>query len=352
MPHGGDIYRNKVHMDFSVSLNPLPVPERIREALKEAGAHIAEYPDPEQERLREALARSEGIVKESVFAGNGASELLMASVRAFMPRRTLMIRPCYLGYGYALNSFPENRTEDYLLSEADGFALKADFAQRLTSEIDMLFLTDPWNPTGKNIDPEVLQVILKRAADMQITVILDQSFIMLSDGMRKSLGIAEMIRAYDQVIVIRSFTKFLGLPGIRMGCVMSTPENIAKIRTCLPEWNLSVQAEYVMSAGTGLLSDQGYMNGLLKQIGSERRYLTEALRELGCRVYRSESVFILFRSEQELFHPLLELGILIRDCSDFQGLQNGFYRIAVKDRESNRKLIAGIRKIINGNGIC
>lgn len=344
MAHGGDIYRNKVNIDFSVNLNPLPVHEDILRAMDEGDRRSCFYPDPEQEALREALALHSGMGKENVFAGNGASELIMASVRALDPERALLIEPCYSGYRYVLESIPNCGIEEYLLSEENGFELTEDILSRITSDIDILFLTDPWNPTGKNVDGRLLDKIFAKASDEGVKVILDQSFILLSEKAYDRCVISELAEKYDNLIVIRSFTKFLGLPGIRMGYVIASADNILHIRRCLPEWNMSAQAEEVMKAGIRLADNEKYIDNVLEEIRTGREYLIKELKSLGFKVYESNTAYILLRSERELYGSLLEKGILIRDCSDYKGLGEGYYRIAVRDPESNRLLIDSIQE--------
>ena len=343
MAHGGDIYRNKVNIDFSVNLNPLPVHEDILRAIRESERYSAAYPDLYQDELREALAHHTGMEKENVIAGNGASELIMATVRALNPKRALLIEPCYSGYRYALDSIPECDMDEYLLAEANGFELTEDVLSHITPGIDVLFLTDPWNPAGKNIDDQLLDMILKKASDEDVKVILDQSFILLSEKAYDRSVISELVGKYDNLIVIRSFTKFLGLPGIRMGYMISSAGNILRIRRCLPEWNISTQAEEVMMAGITLAENKKYIDNVLKEIRTGREYLSEELRFMGFRVYDSDTAYILFRSERKLYDRLLENGILIRECSDYNGLGKGYYRTAVKDAGSNRLLVDSIK---------
>ena len=344
MAHGGDIYRNKVNIDFSVNLNPLPVHEDILRVIRESGSRAASYPDPYQEELKGALAHHTGTGKENVIAGNGASELIMASVRAFNPKSALLIEPCYSGYRYALGSIPDCTIEEYILSEENGFKLTEDVLSYITSDIDLLFLTDPWNPTGKNIEEGLLGRIFEKALNEGVKVILDQSFILLSEKAYDRCVMSELVEKYDNLIVIRSFTKFLSLPGIRMGYMISSDANISLIRRCLPEWNISAQAEEVMKAGIRLADNEEYIDNVLEEIRTGREYLSKELRSGGFRVYDSDTAYILFRSERELYGSLLEKGILIRDCSDYKSLGKGYYRIAVRDPESNRLLIDSIKE--------
>ncbi|MBQ6385307.1 MAG: aminotransferase class I/II-fold pyridoxal phosphate-dependent enzyme [Lachnospiraceae bacterium] len=361
MRHGGDIYRNRVELDFSVNLNPKPVPASVLSALQEGMRQAGAYPDPEQERVREALALADGAERECVFAGNGASELLMASVRAFHPRAALLFEPCYSGYRYALSSLPDCEIREAYLAEDSGFAPTEDLlftkAGEDWPEGGMLFLTDPWNPSGINLDDALLCRILELAAFRGITVILDQSFYTLSEKCGRSRGekpgfsdrAGELTGRFGNLVILRSYTKLFSLPGIRMGYVISCGENIRRIRRQLPEWNLSSAAACAMEACAELTRRSGYEVFDAAEIREEREYLTRELTDLGFRVYGSDTVFLLFRAEPDLGSRLLSRGILIRDCAAWPGLGRGYYRIAVKSRGENRLLIENIRKIQKGD---
>ncbi len=345
MAHGGDIYRNKVNKDFSVNLNPMPVHPDVLRAIEESGRQADVYPDIHQDELRTLISHYEGLEKECAIAGNGASELIMAAVRALNPASALLIEPCYSGYRYTLESLPGCKIHEYILTEDNGFILSEDILDHIRPDTDMLFLTDPWNPTGRNIDEQLLDKILKKAYEENVNVILDQSFIMLSEKAYDRCVISELLNEYDNITVIRSFTKFLGVPGIRMGYALSSADNIDKIRKCLPEWNLSTQAEAVMKVGIKLAYDRAYTDEVLKEIRSGREYLTAKLQRLGHRVFDSDTAFILFKSDDhELYDGLLDKGILIRDCSDYRGLGKGYYRTAVKDNDSNRMLTESMQR--------
>ena len=349
MNHGGDIYRNRIDMDFSVSLNPADIPQKIYDAIKEGVDNAGFYPDIEQESVRKCIGGYEGISPECVFAGNGASELILAITRALKPENVLLTEPGFSGYRYALNGLHNCKTETFCLKEDNGFILTPDLSCRISKDTDLIFLCDPWNPTGKNIDEDLLVLILEKAKESDTYVVLDQSFFHLSEKSLKGFDVKSMLERYDRLIVLRSMTKLLALPGIRTGYVMADCDIIKRIRKELPEWNLSVISQEVIKAGISLIYESDFIDSSLSLIKKERAYLKDALSKLGFRVYDSDTNFILIESEHELYEKLLSKNILIRDLSDCPGLIKGFYRIAVKDHGSNMMLIENIREILNGH---
>lgn len=363
MRHGGDIYRNKVNMDFSVNLSPLPLPgaasDMIASAMLTGLEEAINYPDPGQYEVRESLTLSDNVDSDCIYAGSGASELIMACIRAVNPTDILIPLPCYTGYIHAVNALYSMQTSDsftenthiirYYLKKEDDYRLTGDILNHMSDNIDLMFLTDPWNPGGANIEDGLLISILKKASDNGIRVILDQSFLFMSDKVTRSpssAGTHELITKYDNLFIIRSYTKLFALPGIRMGYIISASNNITEIKKQLPEWNLSSVASKAMIACSDIARNTSFINDNISQINKERDYLMEELKQLGFRVFHSDTAFILFESGYELYTGLLEHGILIRDCSDYEGLGNGFYRIAVKDHRSNVLLINSIRTLL------
>lgn len=348
MKHGGDIYRNKVNMDFSVNLNPSGAPEEMLNAVRESLKCAALYPDMEQEKIRRAIAEQEETVPECVYAGNGASELIMAAVRAVNPAKAVIFAPCFSGYEHALDA-AGCKTVRYILKEENGFELTSDDLKVLDKDTDMVFICDPVNPTGRNIDDTVIDELLKKTAEYDIAVCVDESFMLMSDKAleQRQIDYVKEIKGYGKLYVIRSLTKLFAMPGIRMGYVLSSPEGIEKIREQLPEWNLPVTAEAAVIAGMKLVKDTSFVRDTAELVRTERRYLAGELEKYGMKVFDSNTSFILCKGPGKMYERLLERGVLIRDGSEDPGLGSGFYRIAVKEHESNEKLSKILGEILN-----
>lgn len=348
MGHGGDIYRNKVNKDFSVSLNPLGTPEVILDALKGSLDRIEYYPDPLQEKAVRIIADAMHLDADCVYAGNGASELIFAAVRAADPGRALLFEPAFPGYRHALEGIG-CETVHHILSEDSGFALTPADLKALKCGMDLVFLCDPANPSGRNIDESILTEVLDTAAGCKAAVILDESFYHMSGKMLEYPldRSRELLSKYDNLYIIRSLTKLLAVPGIRTGYVLSSPANMKRLKRQLPEWNLSVSAESVVMEGIRAIKETDLLQRTADIICKERDYLSSGLKQLGFRVCQSDTSFILFKGPERLYEALLEQGILIRDCSDFEGLCRGWYRVSARRRSDNEYLIQTMRGIMN-----
>jgi threonine-phosphate decarboxylase len=215
--------------------------------------------------------------------------------------------------------------------------------------MDLVFLCDPANPSGRNIDESILAMILDTAADCKAAVILDESFYHMSSRiLRYPVDRSrELLSKYDNLYIIRSMTKLLAVPGIRAGYVLSSPANMERLKRQLPEWNLSVTAESVVTEGIRAMKETDLLQRTGDIIGKERDYLSSKLKQLGFRVCRSDTSFILFKGPEKLYEALLEQGILIRDCSDMAGLCRGWYRVSARIHSDNEYLIQTMRGIMD-----
>ncbi len=355
MIHGGDIYTQTIEQDFSVNMNPYPIPESVRECLIRSISKIQHYPDPSQMEFRRKIAEVEQVDVSQVIGGNGASELLLAIARTWMPKKALLISPGFYGYRHALQSVGCEILE-YRLKEELDFQMQEDYLDYISEEMDLLFLTNPNNPTGRNIDGALLEKIMERCQKTKTRVVIDECFLRMSDATGKASW-KHQIEKYDNLLIVNAFTKLFTLPGVRTGYLISKKENIELVTRQLSEWNMSVLAQDVSAHCCDILLHTDFEEKSLALIQTERDYLSNALRELGFRVYPSDTSYILFyvkeeeksnnysnKADKNLYEKLLAQKVLIRDCSNFQGLRQGFYRIAVKNHEENEALIEKIRK--------
>ena len=338
--HGGDVYRNEVVLDFSVNLNPVPMPREVMDAASAGLLEMSQYPDPLQQKLRECIASYEGVPAENITCGNGASELMMAVCHAFRPRKALITAPCYAGYERALRA-SEAKVTEYQLAEAADFALGEDFLQQLTDDIDIVFIADPNNPDGKLIDPALKHRITETCEKNGIILVIDECFLPLTER-----GL-ERRAPEDRALHLRAFTKTFAIPGIRIGYMISEDtDKLDAISQHLPEWNVSRIAERTGEAAAKVLAETDYLASSVRLIDEERSFLKGELGSLGIKVYESNTNYLLFRCRPDLYERLLKKGILIRRCANFSGLDDTYFRIAVRKHEDNLQLVSALKEII------
>lgn len=334
--HGGNIYKKRVIIDFSVNINPFGIPEAVKTALHEAVEMCTNYPDMEEEKLKRAVSHMLAVPKEYILFGNGASELFMAVVHGIKPKKTVIPVPSFYGYEYATKAV-EGEIIYYETRKENAFHVTKDLYKVLTEDVELLFLANPNNPTGNLLSKEDVKVLLGHCRDLGIYVALDESFI---EFCGREFSLLTEIEEFHNLILIRSFTKIFSIPGVRLGYLICNNESLLrKIQRQLPEWNTSCFAQ---EAGCICAKETDFILKTKDYIKKERLVLEKRLKEKGFSVFTSMANFILFYSEEPIYERLLKKGILIRDCRNFRGLCKGFYRIAIKSRKENEILLKEI----------
>ncbi|MBQ3666043.1 MAG: aminotransferase class I/II-fold pyridoxal phosphate-dependent enzyme [Lachnospiraceae bacterium] len=348
--HGGNIYENRIAYDFSANINPLGMPENVKEALKSRIDLFEKYPDVHCTELRNALAKKYHVLPEHIVCGNGAVDVLYKCIsiikRMCQVRKEnkeeygfhgtcLLALPCFSEYEKALleNDF---EVKYYIRKEENDFRLMEDYLEYM-EDIHLLILCRPNNPSGDMIEEQLLQRILNKAEQKQIFVILDECFIdFVSEKYENQYQYAK-----DNVMMLHAFTKMYAMAGLRLGFGISrNTELIEKIREFGAEWNVSVPAQI---AGVEALKDSEYPQKTRHYVEKERNYLIRELTSIGIKVYPSQANFVLIYASEQCYELLLCKGIMIRDCSNFEGLKKGYYRIAVRTHEENEILIQALK---------
>ena len=336
--HGGDIYGG-IALDFSANVSPLGTPRSVTDAIERALPELYRYPDPYCRTLVQTISEYEGVPKNFVLCGNGASELIYAYCGAVRPKRAMELAPTFSEYSLALRRTGCEIVR-YALDQNENFDLRENFLPFLAREkIDALFLCNPNNPTGRLIADDLLEEILRICREKNIALFVDECFLSLSDG---GVDLTPSLSDFPQLFILKAFTKSFGMAGLRLGYGLSADGTLLrKMSAAVPPWNVSALAQ---AAGVAALGDAEFLERNRAVIRAERPRLEERLRELGFWVCPSQANYILFRGEAGLADRLRERGAAIRDCANFEGLGPGWYRAAVRLREENDALLDAMRR--------
>ena len=342
-PHGGDLYGRTVKLDFSVNTNPLGTPLSVVRAVEASARNLCQYPDPCCRELTAALAAYEGVPEDAILCGCGAAELIYAYCSAIGAVRALLPSPTFLEYGTALLAAGAEPV-CFPLREMDRFALTADFLENIRrTECKVIFLCNPNNPTGQMIQPELLEAVCAVCGKRGIRLFMDECFLALSDAGRGA-SLAKWLDRYPNLFLLKAFTKSCGMAGLRLGyCLSGDSGLLAAMSRRMQPWNVSLPAQ---AAGVAALGERAFLEASRQMIRRERPLLVAELEKLGLWVCPSKANYLLVRSGKPLAGPLLEQGILIRDCSNYEGLGPGWYRLAVKSREENQVLLDALHAIL------
>jgi threonine-phosphate decarboxylase len=345
-PHGGDVYhlartlgvRVEDLLDFSANINPLGYPAGVPGAVQSALVNLVHYPDRHCFELRADLAAYHGLSVDEVLVGNGSTELIYLVVRALKTARALVVAPAFSVYQEALEaaSVPY---EFHLTSEEGLFTLE-HLPEAPGAEL--VFLANPASPSGALISTERLDSWLAAWDAAGSYVALDEAFI----DFVEEASVKTSLKRYPRLIILRSFTKFFAIPGLRLGYLLAAPELVATCAAMQEPWSVSNIAQVV---GRACLQDQDYMIRTRALVKEERQHLLQGLHALpGLTAFPGEANYLLAKlsrpgwSARTLRERLLPRGIIIRDASNFQGLDERYIRVAVRRREDNDRLLAAL----------
>lgn len=338
--HGGDIYRNHVKLDFSVNINPMGVPTGVKEALLQGMDQLEHYPDPLCSELVHAIAQRQQIREEYILCGNGASEIFQMLVHAIKPQKAQVMAPTFSGYEYVLSQVG-SAVQYYGLQEKNEFRMEQDFLDTLTPDLDLVFVSNPNNPIGSCVEPYRMCLIAEKCRENQIYLAVDECFLEFT-GQYEQQSMKQYLQEFPNMIVVNAFTKTYAIPGIRLGYGMCSDEKLLKkMRRKQPEWSVSVPAQI---SGVAAIREQDYMEKSRMILETERKFLMQALLKLGIYVFPSDSNFLFWKAWPGMSEKLLQDGILIRECSNYKGLDNQYYRSAIKKHAENVQLIQAIER--------
>ena len=381
--HGGDIYGDAaVELDFSVNTNRLGMPQAVRDAVMASAAAWEQYPDALCRKLRRAAAafyEADGtpIPEDWLVFGNGASDILYAVVSAIRPKQAILLAPGFLEYEQALRtcgceirwlhlkeengfSLESAREELYaMLFDGSGDASKIDSVPTLSSKHKnvwekILILGNPNNPTGRAISATELERLAEVCRETHTWLMLDECFQWFLDTRREGSFVGNLLNGVgDPVILLNALTKICSMAGLRLGYgIISNAGLRERLEKFRQPWSVSAPAQAGGVAAFAVLADHSEGNLLewtVKSLQTERPRLAEKLKELGFIVYPSQTNYLLFRSPDEdsrdYKQGCLEHGILIRACENFEGLNRHYYRVAVRNRGENERLINILKEV-------
>lgn len=339
--HGGDVYKNRIELDFSINVNPFGTPEKVRRAVADAAETLSAYPNPYCGALRRKLSAALGTDEKNILCGNGAAELIYQFALALKPDKAVLPVPSFSDYEAALDA-AGCVPDFYPLLRKDGFALTYEILNEIKDDTKLLMLCSPNNPTGLCIQWELLQHILARCRETGTWLFLDECFLELADD-GKARSLIPELRENDRVFVLRAFTKLYGMAGVRLGyAVCRNSDMVERMCRLVQPWNVSSVAQ---AAGTAALDCTTWAERTRSAICEEKQYLLRELRALGVSVLPGDANFLMLSGVPELYDRLLERKILIRSCGNYRGLNDGDCRIAVRTHRENAALIAAMREI-------
>ncbi len=351
--HGGNaVYEferlgieQKPVIDFSVNINPFGPPNQINKIWPSLSHTISDYPSINGEGIVKYFRDRFGLGSESIVPGNGSTELIYQAMQAFAPKNTVVITPSFhdytrsaVLYGSDITEIDSNSQNAFEIPDIESIRDKFENA-------DALFIGNPNNPTGAQFARENIHYLAEDFPDKIILV--DEAFIQFVDNIRDaSLLYSDF---HPNIIVFHSLTKFYALAGLRIGAVLGHPDTIGVIRKYQIPWNINCIADKI----TPLLNDcTDYEQMTIATIQSEKQRIIHSFKSInGITIYPSNANFLLAKWDvtdylDDLLSFLLTNGFYVRDCRNFPGLQDNYFRFAIRDTADNDLLLSNLQRCV------
>lgn len=347
--HGGNIYNKNLNseeiIDFSSNINPLGYPNGLKNNLENAIKKISKYPDPDYISLRKKLSKKYNVNFKNLIVGNGGIQLIHNAIEFLEFKKALIIAPTFVEYEKALVRF--NKDFDYfkLKDESDfEFSCEKFLNDKRIDKVDLVIICNPNNPTGNLISKIELKKLLVELNKKNINLMLDEAFI---DFVGEDFSLLDLVDKYNNLIVLRSLTKFYAIPGIRLGFLATSNNNLLKrINKLRESWSVNIFAKYF---GKNLIFDKEYEINSKKYIDKQRKLMFNKFKNMSeIKVFRSYANYLFFKLNinLDLKEELIKEKILIRSCKNYKGLTDKYYRVAVKTKDENKKLLNKIKKLL------
>lgn len=354
MLHGGDVWglsrKYKIPIDkvidFSAPINFLGPPPRAMEALRQFADIVKFYPDQNPVGLKRGICNYVGgISSRNIVLGNGSMELIYRFTELFARGwETLIPVPSFTEY---------ERVSKIVSSKPKFVSLQSDFSLdtdvikgAVGSNTRLLFICNPHSPSGKLFHRDEILDLVNFCHERNIYVVLDENYVDFVHPVEK-YTLAHCVDKYENLFVVRSFSKFFGMPGIRMGYGIACKRLIREMESVQQPWCINALA---LTAAREALKDKEYIQKTKIQVRKEREKLTNMLVKTGFfKVFPSETNFLLVKilkngvTAKDLKEKLARRGILIRDCGDFRGLDDRYFRVTVRSEKENSMLVDALK---------
>lgn len=355
--HGSDIevIANRYNIDknsivpYASNVNPLGFSPKAKEALLNNIDAISSYPDRDYTTLRSSISKYCGCSIKQLILGNGTSDLIRLTLETIAPNKTMIVGPTYSEYERTAVMFG-SQVEKYMLKNLDDFELDTDmFCKALNDSIDLLILCNPNNPTGKLLNRSQMDTILTKCAEYNIFVMVDETYIEFVKDVELVTAI-DLTKRYDNLIVLRSVSKFFAAPGIRLGYAITSNENFLNetANNKIP-WNINSYA----SVASVMFEDEKYINLTKSLIHTERNLIYSALcSHKTIKVFKPEANYVLIKllkegqTAGEVFDYCIQKGFMIRDCTDYEGLGEKYIRFCFMKPEQNDNMVNTLLEIV------
>lgn len=326
-------------LDFSVNLNPLGPPAIIKENWPDLIQCIEHYPSVEGDGVAAYYENVCGIASANFLAGNGSTELIYLTPRVLRFKRVAVMAPSFHDYerasvlaGAEIVKLPLIRNDHFAFPSATQIA-------ETLKEVDAFWIARPNNPTGNLFSKDLILDLAEQFSEKWFVV--DEAFIQFLDHWKSDSLLMDKPR--PNLLVLNSLTKFYSIAGLRLGGIMGDESVISRLRNAKEPWAVNGIADRVASL---LVQCRDYDSLTRSLVKKERKRVFQILERLdGITPFFPSANYILCQwtkspNLDDLLKHLLSNGVYLRDCRNFPGLQENFFRIGLKKPEENDRFLS------------
>jgi threonine-phosphate decarboxylase len=358
--HGGDVwgFARKYNialedaLDFSGPINHLGPSPKALESVKENAKLIRFYPDPNPVELRRSIAayvNQNGIDEDNIILGNGSIELIYMITEIFSKANFNAVVPVPSFSEYEKAALRLGGKTIYVQLPPDFSMENQKIKEAITPDTKIVSICNPHSPSGKLYCVDEILDLVEYCQKKNVIFSIDENYIEFTD--KEQTGtMAGYVNQYENLFVIRSVTKFYGMPGIRFGYGIAAKSLINKLLDVRQPWSINSLAGFVTLVA---FSDKEFIENTKRTIKQERSRFAEQLSKIpGLQVFPSDTNFLLVKitnskiTSTKLKEELAKKGMLIRDCCTFVGLDASYFRLTVRSDKDNQKLVDAVKKLL------
>lgn len=349
--HGSDveaiekIYNIKKEdiISFAANVNPLGISPKLKTTLSERIDSIMSYPDRQYTSLRKQIAEYVNTNMEDIIVGNGSTELISLFIQIIKPKKALIVGPTYSEYEREV-SLGGGSSLYYRLEEENNFQIDITALDKeLTSDVNLLVICNPNNPTSSAISKDDMGKILDICKKKEIFVMVDETYVEFTEDIHNITSVP-LTKHYNNIVILRGISKFFAAPGLRLGyAICGNGDLLKEMNNRKNPWTINTLAAI---AGEIMFTDEEYITKTRQLISKERSRVCNILRSNpNIKFYTPTANFVLLKILKEnvtsldLFEVAIREGYMIRDCSTFPFLDNKFIRFCFMKPDHNNALL-------------
>lgn len=330
-------------IDFSLNVNPFGSPQGALAAAAAALPETSRYPDVRFSALRSALAERHGVGEDNLFFGSGLDDVIKLLIQALTSAGDAVL--------VHLPTFPRYELEARLtgcrIVEVENEAPERIDVDRIRAALEaqtvaIAFLCTPNNPTGARIETPDIEALVRRFPDT--IFIVDEALIFPLDE-----GAMPICARHSNAIVLRTFSKYFGLAGLRVGYAVGDPSLLRVVEVGRPPFNMTLPS---VAAATAALEDDGFLQHSRSEFTAEVGHFVAATTGIErLRILGSHANMMLLEtagtSAAACSSKLASMGLVVADATSFRGLEHlNVVRVSLRDRPSNQRLISALADIL------